>query len=276
MLVPKLFSSLRTYTRKQFLDDITAGLVVGIVALPMAITFAISSGVQPQAGLYSVFVAGLLISALGGSRTQIGGPTGAFVVVVYGIIVQYGLDGLFLCSIMAGAMLLLMGLTGLGTTVKYIPRPVVIGFTNGIAVLIASMQLKDLLGLKLETIPVRFLPRMVEIATHIHTISAAAALVSAAAVSVIVLGTIYFKRVPGSIVALACGTLFVSAFQIPVETIGTRFGGIPSGIPNLSLPRIHFDQIGPLLSPAALHRHAWGHHYLDVSGRRRPRKRRHP
>ncbi len=251
MLVPKLLSCLRTYTRKQFFDDATAGVVVGIVALPLAITFAISSGLSPQAGLYSVLVAGFLISALGGSRTQIGGPTGAFVVVVYGIVVQYGVDGLFLCTIMAGVILIVMGLTRLGTSVKYIPRPVVIGFTNGIAVLIASMQIKDFLGLQLESMPVRFFLRMLELVTHLHTISMPTTLLAIVTLLILLLCTSRLKRVPGSVMALLFGTVIAVVLQLPVETIGSRFGGIPSGIPNFVLPHVNLEQVWPLL-PSAL------------------------
>src|SRR5579864_4874725 len=171
--LPKSVQCLKDYNARKFASDVVAGFTVGLVALPLAMAFAIASGVPPQAGLYTAVIAGFLISALGGSTTQIGGPTGAFVVVVYGIVGQYGLDGLFQCTLMAGIILLLMGLTGLGTVVRFIPRPVVIGFTNGIAVLIASTQIKDFFGLQIETVPGDFVGRMKTLFVHFPTISLA-------------------------------------------------------------------------------------------------------
>jgi len=248
--LPRLVSALRGYTFQTLLSDLVAGLTVGLVALPLAMAFAISSGVSPQAGLYTAVIAGFLISALGGSKTQIGGPTGAFVVVVYGIVAHYGLDGLFLCTLMAGVFLLILGLTGLGTAVKFMPRPVVIGFTNGIAVLIASTQIRDFFGLQIDKVPGEFLGRVEVLASHFHTISLTSTLLAVSALVVIILFMRFLKRVPGSIVALLLGTLVVVAFQLPVETIGTRFGGIPSGLPSFSMPHIDASKIVPLLSPA--------------------------
>src|SRR5450631_2924580 len=158
--LPKSVLCLKSYTKRMFVADLLSGITVGLVALPLAMAFAIASGVPPQAGLYCAIVAGFLISALGGSTTQIGGPTGAFVVVVYGIVARYGLDGLFMCTLMAGVILVILGITGLGTAVKYIPRPVVVGFTNGIAVIIASTQLKDFFGIKVDKVPGEFLARI--------------------------------------------------------------------------------------------------------------------
>src|SRR5262245_43646169 len=249
-LTPNLFISLRDYSFRKFASDLLAGLTVGLVALPLAMAFGISSGVQPQAGLYCAVVAGFLISALGGSRLQIGGPTGAFVVVVHGIVAQYGLDGLFLCTMMAGGMLLLMGLTGLGATIKYIPRPVVIGFTNGIAVLIASTQIKDAFGLQIDQMPGEFIERMKTLFANFHTLSVASTILAASAIVVILLCMKFIKRVPGYIVVLILGTIAVSLFHIPVETIGSRFGGIPSGLPAFSIPRFDSDKVLALLAPA--------------------------
>src|SRR5437773_5459579 len=158
--LPKSILLLRGYDRHKFLSDLIAGVTVGLVALPLAMAFAIASGVPPQAGLYCAIVTGFLISALGGSKTQIGGPTGAFVVVVAGIIAKHGIDGLFLCTMMAGVLLLLLGITGMGSAVKYFPRPVIVGFTNGIAILIASTQIKDFFGLRLDQVPGDFVHRM--------------------------------------------------------------------------------------------------------------------
>src|SRR5215471_10164722 len=183
--LPKSVIALRNYDSRKFLGDLTAGVTVGLVALPLAMAFAIASGVSPQAGIYTAVVAGFLISALGGSLTQIGGPTGAFVVVVHGIVAKYGLNGLFNCTLIAGVMLVGLGITGLGKAVKFIPRPVIVGFTNGIAVLIASTQLKDFFGLNIENVPGEFLGRMEAIAAHFGTISWHATLLASAALIVI-------------------------------------------------------------------------------------------
>jgi SulP family sulfate permease len=248
--MPKLVEALRDYNIQTFIADLVAGLTVGLVALPLAMAFGISSGVLPQAGLYCAVIAGFLISALGGSKTQIGGPTGAFVVIVFGIVAHHGLNGLFLCTIMAGAILVLLGLTGLGTAVKFIPRPVVIGFTNGIAVLIASTQIKDFFGLRVDNVPGEFVGRIETLASHFHTISLPSTLLAAAALAVIVVCMKFLKRIPGYIVALVLGTIVVVVAKLPVETIGTRFGGIPNGLPAFAVPQFDVGMIVPLLSPA--------------------------
>src|SRR5579862_7645538 len=169
--LPKSFQIYKNYSRRKFLADLTAGVTVGLVALPLAMAFAIASGVTPQSGLYCAIVAGFLISALGGSSTQIGGPTGAFVVVVYGIVQKYGVDGLYMCTLMAGVLLLLLGVTGLGSAVKFIPRPVVVGFTNGIAITIASTQIKDFFGIKVDKVPGDFLGRMLVLIRNFGSLS---------------------------------------------------------------------------------------------------------
>lgn len=247
---PKLLDSLRGYTLRKFLADLTAGVTVGLVALPLAMAFAISSGVPPEAGLYCAIITGFLISALGGSRTQIGGPTGAFVVVVYGIVAQHGIDGLLQCTLMAGIVLIVMGVTGLGTVVKFLPRPVVIGFTNGIAVLIASTQIKEFFGLRVENVPADFLGRAQTLAAHLASLSAPATVLAASALILIVIFMRFFKKIPGTIVALMLGTLAVVVLQLPIETIGTRFGGIPSGLPTLVWPHFQADKMLSLVSPA--------------------------
>jgi SulP family sulfate permease len=247
--VPRSVQCLRDYDLRIFSRDLIAGLTVGLVALPLAMAFAISSGVAPQAGIYCAIVAGFLISALGGSRTQIGGPTGAFVVVVAGIVARYGLDGLFMCTLMAGVLLVLLGVSGMGTAVKYIPRPVVIGFTNGIAVLIASTQIKDFFGLQIEKVPGEFLERIGVIIEHWDTLSGLTTAVSFGALAVILLVSRFVKRVPGSIVALFAGTAVAWSLGWPLETIQSRFGGIPSGLPHLMVPSFRADLILPLLSP---------------------------
>jgi len=247
--LPKLVVCLRGYTAATFASDLVAGVTVGLVALPLAMAFAIASGVEPQSGIYCAIVAGFLISALGGSRTQIGGPTGAFVVVVAGIVAKYGIDGLFMCTLMAGVVLVLLGLTGLGTAVKYIPRPVVIGFTNGIAVLIASTQLKDFFGLTVPAIPGDFLGRLEAIASHWRSLSWPATIMASSALVGMLVVRRWRPMIPGSVVALFAGTAVAWTFGLPLETIGTRFGGIPGGWPTVALPRFRADLILPLLSP---------------------------
>jgi sulfate permease, SulP family len=248
--LPKSVQCLKGYNRHRFFGDAVAGITVGLVALPLAMAFAIASGVSPQAGIYTAIIAGFLISALGGSSTQIGGPTGAFVVVVYGIVARHGLDGLYMCTLMAGVLLIILGVTGLGTTVKFIPRPVVVGFTNGIAVIIASTQIKDFFGLKVEKVPGDFLARMELMVRNFRTLSLVQTSLGALALLLIILFARYVKKVPGYIVALFVGTAIVGLFKLPVETIGTRFGGIPSGLPKVYIPQFRFDLLRPLISPA--------------------------
>ena len=248
--LPKLLLSLRSYNTRDFFSDLIAGLTVGLVALPLAMAFGIASGVTPQAGLYTAVVAGFLISALGGSRVQIGGPTGAFVVIVAGIIAKFGVSGLLIVTLMAGVILLVMGATGLGTAVKFIPRPVTIGFTNGIAVLIASTQIKDSLGLKTGALPSDFIGRMRVLAQHIPTLHWPTVALSAASLAIILFWPRITRRVPGSILALIFATLAVATLKLPVETIGTKFGGIPTGLPPFSIPAFRPEMIGPLLPSA--------------------------
>src|SRR5262245_1229143 len=212
--------------------------------------FAISSGMSPQAGIYCAVVTGFIISALGGSFVQIGGPTGAFVVVVAGIIARYGVDGLFMCTMMAGLLLVIMGITGTGTAVRYIPRPVVVGFTNGIALVIASTQIKDFFGISLaQPVPGEFLPRVRVLIEHAGAWTPAAAALGASALLLILVWSRLVPRVPGYIVALVAGTAAAAALHLPVETIGSRFGGIPSTLPPIHIPRIRPDLMLTLLSP---------------------------
>jgi SulP family sulfate permease len=248
--LPRLVACLREYDRSKFICDLIAGITVGLVALPLAMAFAIASGVPPQAGIYCAIVTGFLIAALGGSATQVSGPTGAFVVVIFGIVHEHGLSGLFMCTMMAGVLLILLGVTGMGTAVKFFPRPVIIGFTNGIALLIASTQVRDFFGLTMVRIPGEFLPRMAQIAEHFHTISWPSTLLATTSLAIILICNRYMKRVPGTVVALAAGTLAVIVLKLPVETIGTRFGGIPSGLPTLDVPELRLDLIPVLFSSA--------------------------
>ena len=247
---PKLLDSLRVYDRTTALSDVAAGVTVGLVALPLALAFAIASGLPPQAGIYTAIVAGGLISLLGGSRLQIGGPTGAFVVIVAGIVAEHGVEGLFVCTLLAGVMLVVLGATGMGSAVRFIPRPVVVGFTNGIAVLIASTQLRDFFGLELGTVPSEFLPRMRLIVERFWTWSPAATGLALGALVIIVIAGRISKRIPGAILALCLGTIAAAAASLPVETIGTRFGGIPSGLPAIHLPALRLELLATLLVPA--------------------------
>jgi SulP family sulfate permease len=248
--LPKSVVALRDYSAAKLSADVIAGITVGLVALPLAMAFAIAAGATPQAGIYTAVIAGFAISALGGSRCQIGGPTGAFVVIIFGILEHYGENGLLLCTLMAGVLLILLGLTGLGTAVKFIPRPVLVGFTNGIAILIASTQIKDFFGLRTGPVPGDFLGRMAVLARSASTVSIASTLLAAAALFAILLIRRYAPRIPGYIVALVAGTLLVFLLHLHVETIGTRFGGIPSGFPRFHAPVFDYHLMRTLLSPA--------------------------
>jgi SulP family sulfate permease len=248
--VPKSLQALRDYNSQMFLHDVLAGLTVGLVALPLAMAFGIASGVTPQAGLYTAVVAGFLISALGGSRTQIGGPTGAFVVIVAGIVARFGMSGLAMVTLMAGLVLLGMGLTGLGAAVRFIPRMVVIGFTNGIAILIASTQIKDFFGLRTGAVPSEFLPRMKLLVEHSANLNPAALGLGLGTLAILLILPRITRRVPASIVALLVCTGVSVVFRLPVETIGSKFGGIPGGFPPFAIPDFHSEHILPLIPSA--------------------------
>jgi SulP family sulfate permease len=248
--LPKSVLCLRDYSLKKFSHDLVAGVTVGLVALPLAMAFSIASGLTPQAGIYCAVFTGFLISLLGGSKTQIGGPTGAFVVVVAAIVAAHGVDGLFMCTMMAGVLLVIMGATSMGSAVKFIPRPVIIGFTNGIAILIASTQIRDLFGLQIDKIPGVFWPRIETLATHFGSLNYRATALALVTVAILVVCRLVSKRIPGAIVALLAGTASVMLFKLPVETIGSRFGGIPSGLPHFAMPHFRVDLIHGLLGPA--------------------------
>src|SRR6267143_1643280 len=248
--LPASLIALRHYSLHTFTADLIAGVTVGLVALPLAMAFAISSGMPPQAGIYTAIATGFVISALGGSMVQIGGPTGAFVVVVYGIVATYGVDGLFMCTMMAGVILVIMGLTGTGTAVRFIPRPIVLGFTNGIAIVIASTQLKDFFGIMLDSpVPGDFIGRLRVIGSHLGAASPPVAILAIFVVLLIVVWNRLVPRVPGYIVALVTGTLLATVLDLPVETIGSRFGGIPATLPSLTIPHFRPELILRLLSP---------------------------
>jgi SulP family sulfate permease len=248
--LPASIIALRRYSTAQLTSDVVAGITVGLVALPLAMAFAISSGMSPQAGIYCAIVTGFLISALGGSTVQVGGPTGAFVVVVSGIVATYGVDGLFMCTMMAGVVLVVMGLTGTGTAVRFIPRPVVTGFTGGIAVTIASTQLQDFFGITLPgPAPGEFIGRIRALIDHGDTASVPTTALAAGVVLLIVVWNRLVPRVPGYIAALVGGTVAASVLHLPVATIGSRFGGIPAGLPHLQLPAFRPELILTLIAP---------------------------
>ena len=247
---PKSIQCLKTYSKQDFLSDLLAGITVGLVALPLAMAFAIASGVPPQIGLYTAIVAGFLISALGGSKVQIGGPTGAFVVVVSAIVAQHGIDGLYTCTFMAGIMLIVMGLGRFGTAVKFIPRPVVIGFTNGIAVLIASTQIKDFFGLTIPESHGDFVGRMEAIVYNFHTINYPTTTLAISALAILIIFRVFIPKIPGSIIVLVLGTLIATLLNLPTETIYSQFGAIPTELPTFHIPTFRSDLFFTLLSPA--------------------------
>ncbi|HEX6308389.1 MAG TPA: SulP family inorganic anion transporter [Longimicrobiales bacterium] len=247
---PELIYALRGYTRKQALGDVTAGVIVGIVALPLAIAFAIASGLPPEFGLYTAITAGFLISALGGSRVQIGGPTGAFVVIVYGIVQQYGVPGLTVATIMAGFMLIVMGVVRLGAAIKFIPFPVTTGFTSGIAVVIASSQIRDLLGLTMAGVPAEFLEKWSAYAEHIGTINPHALIVAGLALAIVVGWPRISRTIPAPFVAVVLPTVAVPLFGLDVETIGSRFGALDIGVPHATLPDVSFELVRQMIGPA--------------------------
>jgi SulP family sulfate permease len=250
MFRPKLFDTLKNYTRKQFTNDVLAGIIVGIVALPLAIAFGIASGVTPEKGLITAVVAGFIISALGGSRVQIGGPTGAFIVIVYGIVQTYGIDGLIVATFMAGIMLIILGLARAGAVIKFIPHPLIIGFTSGIALIIFSSQIKDFLGLKMGAVPADFIEKWRTYFMHIGSINLYALLVAISTIVIIMLWPKVTQKIPGSLVAILVTTAAVQLLKLPVETIGSRFGIISSSFPTPEIPKIDFATFRHLVAPA--------------------------
>jgi SulP family sulfate permease len=250
VLVPKLFTTLKTYNRAQAAADVTAGVIVGVVALPLAIAFAIASGLGPQAGLYTAIIAGFLISALGGSRVQIGGPTGAFVVIVYGIVQQYGVGGLTVATIMAGVILIVLGVAKLGGAIKFIPAPVVTGFTSGIAVIIFSGELRDFFGLNMSSVPADFIAKIAAYSAHMSSVTPWAVAVATLVVAILVLWPRVSLKVPAPFVALIATTALVQLAHLPVETVGSRFGRIDASFPSLHLPAIALHDLSRLVAPA--------------------------
>ena len=250
LLVPKSITTLKSYTRSQFTADIVAGVIVGVVALPLAIAFAIASGVTPDRGLYTAIIAGFIVSAFGGSRVQIGGPTGAFVVIVYGIVQKYGIDGLIVATIMAGLILVVLGVARLGAAIKFIPHPVVVGFTSGIAIIIFSSQVKDFFGLRMGEVPVEFIPKWRAFAANLGSINLYAAGVALGGLLIMGVWPKVSRRIPGPFVALIVTTVIANLFHMPVETIGTRFGAISASLPHPIIPHVTLTQLTSLVGPA--------------------------
>lgn len=252
LLLPKLVTVLREgYSRQQFSSDLLAGLIVGVVALPLAIAFAIASGVKPEQGIYTAIVAGFLISALSGSRVQIGGPTGAFVVIVFDIVQRFGYDGLAIATMLAGLLLILMGFARLGSVIKFIPYPVTVGFTSGIALIIFTGQIRDLLGLQMTTVPSEFLEKLLAYGEHLGSTSPAALGIGLATIGLVRFWPRITHRVPGSLIAILATTAAVSLLNLPVDTIGSRFGQVPSSLPLPRLPALpDWQHLSQLFSPA--------------------------
>ena len=266
---PALIDALKGYDKTRFAHDVAAGLTVGVVALPLAMAFAIASGAKPEAGIFTAIIGGFLISALGGSRVQIGGPAGAFIVIIYGIIEKYGLGGLLVSTIGAGVLLFAMGMFRIGSWIRYIPVPIVIGFTNGIAVLIALSQLKDFFGLAIDKMPGDFFAQIRVLSTHVHTVDPAALAIAACSLVLMFAWPAVFrnnpdgspkafrfprlagllKPVPSPILVLVVSTTAVTLFNLPVETIGSRFGGIPQGLPSFQLPQLSWEVVKQLFAP---------------------------
>ncbi len=250
MFKPKLFTTLETYDRELFTRDLIAGVIVGVVALPLCIAFAIASGVSPERGLFAGVIGGFFISLLGGSRVQIGGPAGAFVVIVYGIIAEYGLDGLIVSTFLAGILLIVFGRFQLGSVIKFIPLPVVTGFTSGIAMIIFVSQVADFLGLKLEGQTANFFEKIYFLAKATTSVNPYAAVIGGVSVFVLLVWHKVWKLIPGSLVVLVGATVAAYFLKLPVETIGSRFGDIPSMLPMPQVPDLTFAQVRHLVSPA--------------------------
>lgn len=251
---PQLFSTLKSYNKKTFMSDLMAGVIVGIVALPLAIAFGIASGVTPEKGIITAIVAGFIISLLGGSKVQIGGPTGAFIIIIYGIIQKYGLEGLTIATIMAGVFLILFGVLKLGTIIKYIPYPIVVGFTSGIAVTIFTTQIKDLFGLSIDSVPSDFVDKWICYISNFSTADIWCSIVGIVSVIIIAITPKFSKKIPGSLVAIIVMTIAALLLKqycgiTSIETIGDRFN-VSNEIPNMQVPAMTWDTIKSLVPPA--------------------------
>ena len=246
---PKFFSVMKNYTREQFIKDIIAGLIVAIIALPLSIALAIASGVNPEQGLYTAIIAGFFISFLGGSRVQIGGPTAAFVVIIYGIIAEHGIPGLIIATLLAGVMLILMGLFHFGDLIKFIPKTITIGFTLGIAIGIVVGQIKDFLGLNMGAVPAEFLTKLVAYIHNLGSINYITLAIGILALLIQIFWSKVSKKIPGSLVAIIVTTLLVAIFKLPVKTIGDLYT-IKAGLPSFSMPVLSFSLVREMILPA--------------------------
>ena len=249
-LKPKLFDVMKSYSGKQLVRDIISGIIVAIIALPLSIALAIASGVSPEQGLYTAIIAGFFISFFGGSRVQIGGPTAAFVVIICGIVTQYGMSGLTVATILAGILLVIMGICHFGSLIKYIPYTITTGFTCGIAVTLFVGQIKDFLGLSMESVPSDFLPKMIAYAENITSVNWWALGIGALAVLIMIFWPKVTNKIPGSLIAIVITTVIVTVFELPVNTIGSVYGELSSSFPTITFPDISFDLIKQMLSPA--------------------------
>ncbi|MBL0175412.1 MAG: STAS domain-containing protein [Ignavibacteria bacterium] len=251
LLLPKIVTVLRDgYTRKAFASDAIAGVIVGVVALPLAIAFAIASGVKPEQGLYTAIVAGIVVAVLGGSRVQVAGPTGAFIVIIYGVVRQYGYDGLAIATLMAGVLLVIMGIARLGTLLKFVPYPLIVGFTSGIALIIFTSQLRDFLGLDIASPEADFVGKWMQYSTAFATADLTSLLIGLSSLLIIVVWPRVTHRVPGSLVAILLVTAAVEIFQLKVATIGSLYGAVPMSLPMPHIPHVTWQQLTGLFSPA--------------------------
>lgn len=250
MLIPKLITCLKNYTKEQFIKDFISGIIVAIIALPLSIALAIASGVSPEKGLYTAIIGGFIVSLLGGSRVQIGGPTAAFVVIVYGIIQKFGIEGLFVSTIMAGIFLVIMGLLKFGSLIKYIPSSITTGFTSGIAVVLLSTEVKDFFGLQMKTVPSHFVEKLILYFNNFHTINFQSLFISLLTLGIIILWPRINKKIPGTFIAIIIVTVIAMVFKLNVPTIGSQFGHLSSSIPHPSFPKVNFTMINELMLPA--------------------------
>ena len=249
-LKPKLFDVMKGYSREQLIKDIISGIIVAIIALPLSIALAIASGVGPEQGLYTAIIAGFFISFFGGSRVQIGGPTAAFVVIIYGIVANYGTDGLIVATILAGIILVIMGICRFGSLIKYIPYTITTGFTCGITVTLFVGQLKDFFGMEMESVPSEFLEKVIAYAKNIHSINLTATLIGVAAVAIMLLWTKVTDKIPGSLVAIVVTTAIAYFAKLPVNTIGSVYGQLNSAFPAFHVPSITIELVQQMISPA--------------------------
>ena len=246
---PKIFTALKNYNSEQFVKDLISGIIVAIIAMPLSIALAIASGVNPEQGLYTAVVAGFFISFLGGSRVQIGGPTAAFVVIIYGIVAQYGMAGLTVATIMAGIMLIIMGVLRLGDFIRFIPKTITIGFTFGIAVSIVAGQIKDFFGLDMGAVPAEFIEKMIALSENFHTLSLETCMIGMLALLIQIFWPKISKKIPGSLIAIIVTTAIVKLGNLQVNTIGDLYS-IKAGLPEFALPQISLDLLGQMISPA--------------------------